>query len=206
MTGREGLERQGLEQRAAEARASLVEGVHALGQRLEPRYLVASAADRARSAAKAELDEALAATGAWVRDHSLWMVGAAALMGVLAAIGVRARRKVVPVERAYSMEDPTMNDMEEPAHGRWDRVKDAAADLSAKAGETYYHARSKAAELSVVAKDRAADAVHVAEDAAGRAADWTKRQPQENPMTSVILGFAFGAILAALLPKGGRSA
>jgi ElaB/YqjD/DUF883 family membrane-anchored ribosome-binding protein len=201
MTAREGLERQ-----AAEARASLVSGVAALGQKLEPRFLVATAADRARTAAKAELDEAMAATGAFVRDNALWMVGAAALLGVLAAIGYRARRQVVPVERAYRMEDPTMNDVDEPAPGRWDRVKDAAGDLGAKAGEGYYHARSKAAELSVVAKDRAADAVHAAEDAAGRAADWTKRQPQENPMTSVIIGFAFGAILAALLPKGGKSA
>jgi ElaB/YqjD/DUF883 family membrane-anchored ribosome-binding protein len=201
MTGREGLERQ-----AAEARASLVDGVRELGHRLEPRMLVASAADRARTAARAELDEAIEATGEFVRQNALWMVGGAALMGVLAAIGFRSRRKIVPLADAYRMEDPAMNNMDEPAQGRWERVKGVAEDLGAKAGEGYYHARSKAAELSVVAKDRAADAVHAAEDAAGRAAEWTKRQPQENPMTSVIIGFAFGAILAALLPKGGKSA
>lgn len=200
------VEREGLERQAADLRESLAAGVKDLAHRLEPRFLVASAADRARAAARAEVDQLVVETGAWLRDNAVWMVGAAALMGVLAAIGFRSRRQLVPVQEAYRMEDPSMNDVDEPAHGRWDRVKEAAADLGAKAGERYYHARSKAAELSVVAKDRAADAVHAAEDAAGRAVDWTKRQPAENPMTSVILGFAFGAILAALLPKGGRSA
>lgn len=119
------------------------------------------------------------------------------------------------------------------AAGAWNRVKDQADELGSKAGEAYYSARSKAADLADnardraheaaeaardkarhaadIARERAHDAAEAARDAADRAReaadearDWAVRQPQENPVTVVIVALAIGAILGALLPSGRR--
>jgi ElaB/YqjD/DUF883 family membrane-anchored ribosome-binding protein len=83
-------------------------------------------------------------------------------------------------------------------------MREGAEELGQKASETYFHARSKAAELGANAREKAVEAADDATELAHRTADWTKRQSQDNPMTSVIVGFALGAILAALMPRGGR--
>ncbi len=198
-----------LEAEAARARASIADGVAELSHRLAPRTLAADAAARARHAIQgAVATEAVKlATEArqFVTANALALAAGAAALGVLAAFGLRSRSRVVPLYRAYEMEELPMQDDERDPR-RWDRVRESAEDLGQKAGETYYHARSRAARLAGEARDRAAYAADAAEDAARKAADWTGRQQKEHPMTSVIIGFALGAILAALLPKGGREA
>lgn len=194
-----------LEAEAMRSRQALVEDVSALAGRLEPGQVLRTGLGRVRVAAQAELDELLQHTGAWVRANALLMAGLAATLGAMAALGHGVtRRRVLPAHQAYQMEDPTMHEIDGEAPRTWDRVREGAEELGQKAGEGYYHARSKAAELGAVARERAVDAADAATDAAQRAADWTKKQPQENPMTSVIVGFALGAILAALMPRGGR--
>ncbi|MFN7173579.1 MAG: DUF883 family protein [Thermaurantiacus tibetensis] len=197
-----------LEAEAARARRSIAEGVTDIAQRLEPRHLLASATSRARHAVgealRSEAETLAAEAGAFVRANGLALAAGAALLGVVAALGVRRQRRVVPVYRAYDMEDPAMHDEDPETARRWDRVRESAEELGEKAGQAYYRARSRAAQLTDAARDRAAYAADAAEDAARHAVEWTGRQSREHPMTSVIIGFALGAILAALLPKGGR--
>lgn len=101
-------------------------------------------------------------------------------------------------------------------------VKDRAGEFGNKAGEAYYAARSKANELTDVARERAAHAADVARqraheaadaareaadrarEAAGEAGQWAKRQPQDNPMTVVIVALAVGAIVGALITSDRR--
>mgnify|MGYP005837251005 CR=1 FL=1 len=196
-----------LEAEAARARAAIADGLADLSARLEPRSLVAGATARARhavqDAVQAEAARLLAEGRDFVKAHALALAAGAAVLGVLAAFGLGARKRVVPLYRAYDMEEPPMPD-ETPRS--WDRVRETAEELGQKAGETYYQARSRAARLSAEARDRAAYAADAAEDAAREAAEWTRRQHREHPISSVIIGFALGAILAALLPKGRRDA
>lgn len=198
-----------LEAEAARARASIVHGLADLSQRLEPRHLVADATSRARHAVqdamRSEATKLVAESRDFVKANALVLALGAAVLGVLAALGLGARKRVVPLYRAYEMEEPLMQEGDRDPRG-WDRVRESAEELGQKAGETYYHARSRAAQLSGEARDRAAYAADAAEDAARNAADWTVRQQKEHPISSVIIGFALGAILAALLPKGGRGA
>ncbi len=196
-----------LEAEAARARAGLARGLQDLSARLEPRHLVADATARARHAVgDAVRSEAakLATEGRdFVKAHALALAAGAALLGVLAALGLGQRKRVVPLYRAYEMEEPPMQEGDRDPRG-WDRVRESAEEIGQKAGEAYFHARSRAAQLGSGARDRAAYAADAAEDAARTAADWTVRQQREHPISSVIIGFALGAILAALLPKGGR--
>lgn len=195
-----------LEGEAMQSRKALAEDLTALVERLEPGDLLRSGLGRARLAATAELGNALDDAGAWVRTHALLMAGLAAALGAMAALGYGVtRRRVVPAHEAYLTEDPTMHEISGEAPRAWDRVREGAEELGQKAGETYYHARSSAAGLGAVAREKAIDAADTATDVAHKAADWTKKQPQENPMTSVIVGFALGAILAALMPRGQRN-
>lgn len=128
--------------------------------------------------------------------------------------------------------DP-IDDAATKAARAWDKVKDSADELGHtvkdkageygnKAGEAYYAARSKANELADAARDRAAHAAEVAREraheaaeaareaadrareAAGEAGQWAKRQPQENPMTVVIVALAVGAIVGALITSERR--
>jgi ElaB/YqjD/DUF883 family membrane-anchored ribosome-binding protein len=197
-----------LEAEAARARAAIADGIADLSARLEPRHLVAAATARARHAVRdavsSEAAKLVAEGREFVKAHALALAAGAAILGVLAALGLGARKRVVPLYRAYEMEDPPMPDDSDDPRG-WDRVRESAEELGQKAGEAYYHARSRAARLSAEARDRAAYAADAAEDAARDAAQWTARQHREHPISSVIIGFALGAILAALLPKGGRS-
>ncbi|WP_448585858.1 hypothetical protein [Thermaurantiacus sp.] len=201
----EAIDRAHLEREAEAARAGIVNGVRALAAQLEPRSLIERGAERAIGVLRREARLALDDAGRWVRANAGLIAAFATVLGALAALGhTVTRRRLVPLERAYSMEDPTMHETESEAPRAWDRVREGAEELGNRAGETYYHARSKAAQLGATARERALEAADAAGDVAARAADWTKRQPQEHPMTSVIIGFAFGAILAALLPRGGR--
>lgn len=196
-----------LEAEAARARASIADGLADLAHRLEPRQLVAGAAARARhavgDAVRAEAAKLVAEGREFARAHALLLAGGAVVLGVAAALGLGQRKRVVPVYRAWEMEEPVTEDGDRDPRG-WDRVRESAEELGQKAGERYYHARSRAAQLTANARDRAAYAADAAEDAARSAADWTVRQQREHPISSVIIGFALGAILAALLPKGGR--
>lgn len=192
-----------LEEQAGAARRSLAGELETLAARLEPGSIAATLAARAADAVRGEIDRALSDAGRWLRANALLLGGAAAVLGAIAALGYgTTRRATGHARKAQSMEDE-MDDKERALS--WDRVREGAGGLGQKASETYFHARSKAAELGAVARERAHDAAEDAGEAAERAARWAKRQPQENPMTSVIIGFAFGAILAALLP-GGRKA
>ncbi|WP_448578808.1 DUF3618 domain-containing protein [Thermaurantiacus sp.] len=194
-----------LEAQASQARQSLADELSALGGRLEPGAIIAQGIARARSTAQREVEAVLDDAGAWVRANALLMAGLAATLGAMAALGYGVtRRRVVPPHQAIQMEDPSMHEIEGTTPRSWDRVREGAEELGQKASETYFHARSKAAELGANAREKAAEAADEATALAQRTAEWTKRQPQENPMTSVIVGFALGAILAALMPRGGR--
>lgn len=194
-----------LEAQAWQARKSLSDELSALGGRLEPGHMIATGVSRARSAAQAEVDALLDDVGAWVRANALLMAGLAATLGAMAALGYGVtRRRVVPPDQAFQTEDPSMHEIDGPTSGTWDRMRQGAEDLGQKASESYFHARSKAAELGANAREKAVEAADEASELAHRTADWTKRQSQDNPMTSVIVGFALGAILAALMPRGGR--
>ncbi|WP_448582406.1 hypothetical protein [Thermaurantiacus sp.] len=198
-----------LEAEAARARAAIADGIADLSKRLEPRHLLADATSRARHAVKdavsSEVANLVAEGREFVRAHALALAAGATILGVLAALGIGARKRVVPLYRAYEMEEPLMPDESQDPR-RWDRVRETAEELGQKAGETYYHARSRAAQLSAEARNRAAYAADAAEDAARDVAEWTARQHKAHPISSVIIGFALGAILAALLPKGGGKA
>lgn len=205
---RERADRAELEAEVRRAREGVANGFRSLSARLEPRHLIESGAERAIGAVRHEVDLATQEAGRWFRANAGLIALSAAVLGALFALGNGVtKRRLVPIDRAYRTEDPHMHETNETegAARAWDRLREGAEELGNRAGETYYHARSRAAELGVVARERAIEAADAAGDAATRAADWTKRQPQENPMTSVIIGFAFGAILAALLPRGGRS-
>jgi ElaB/YqjD/DUF883 family membrane-anchored ribosome-binding protein len=194
-----------LEAEAWQTRQSLADELSALGGRLEPGHMIAQGMSRARSAAQREVEAALDDVGAWVRANALLMAGLAATLGAMAALGYGVtRRRVVPPYQAFQMEDPSMHEIDGTTPRTWDRMREGAEELGQKASETYFHARSKAAELGANAREKAVEAADDATELAHRTADWTKRQSQDNPMTSVIVGFALGAILAALMPRGGR--
>ncbi|MFQ3595106.1 MAG: hypothetical protein SNJ63_03215 [Sphingomonadaceae bacterium] len=193
-----------LEAEAARARAGIAMGLADLAVRLEPRAVMRASARRAKARVTAETDALLDATGLWVRANTGLMLSAAALLGVLAAIGFSTRRRVIPVEQAYTTEDPQMHPTNGEESDTIRYLKERAEGAGEALGQTYYRSRSRAAELSVSARDRAAYAADAVEDAAVEAAAWTKRQTRESPMASVIVGFALGAILAALLPRGRR--
>jgi ElaB/YqjD/DUF883 family membrane-anchored ribosome-binding protein len=195
-----------LEEQAAQARAALRTELLTLADQLEPGSIARTIAARAGDAIRAELGVALDDAGRWARANALLLAGGAAAMGAIAALGFGVTRWSIRRDEARHFKEDVMTDPETDMARRWDRVREGAEDLGQKASETYYHARSRAADLSLRARDRAQDAAEQAGEAASRAAEWTKRQQQDNPMTSVIVGFAFGAILAALLPRGGRRA
>ncbi len=166
----------------------------------------------------------------WTKRHRKTVAGGA-LAGVLAGVALWyvTRKKPVPLYAAYDMEDPEMmNETDETigdkaAHA-WDRVKEEAHNLGGKAEGAYYAARSKATVLATEARERAADAAELARqraseaadaareaaekarEAAGEAGRWARRQPQENPVTVVLVALAAGALIGALLPRGRRDA
>ncbi|MCS6986783.1 MAG: hypothetical protein NZM40_05040 [Sphingomonadaceae bacterium] len=197
-----------LEAEARAARAAVRGAAQRLARRLDPAELARTLVSRARDAAMAEARMAAAEAGRWLGANAWLLAALAATLGAAAALGHRlTRRPRVPIEEAYHTEDPAMHEIEGTegdAPRAWDRIRDGAEELTQKAGETLSQARTKAAELTATARARASEVADEARAAGERAAAWAKRQPQEHPMTSVIIGFALGAILAALLPRGGR--
>ncbi|QMW24090.1 DUF3618 domain-containing protein [Sandaracinobacteroides saxicola] len=167
-------------------RERIVARVDSLQVRLAPKRLVADSLSEARAVAKREVAEAADNALDWVKDNAVLLTVAAAAGGaVMAWNGFgRAGRGDRPVNiyDAYSMEDPAMHEADESAR-TWDRVREEAEALGARAGEATREARAAIG------------------DAARRAGDWGRRVPEENPMTAVILGFALGAVAGALLPR-----
>ena len=161
----------------------------------------------------------------WARDNrTLLLGGAAVAVAAAVAAGARAARapKPVPLYTAYNQEYRMTQDKDDAAN-TWGRtLKGEAETLGDRAGEAYYSARSRAAGAAVTAREvahdaaesareRAHDAANMARDAADRAREaaadaslWAKRQPDENPVSVVIVGIAIGAILGALLPRSSR--
>lgn len=103
------------------------------------------------------------------------------------------------------------------AHELTDTAMDRASELAGTARERAAHAadlaRERAAHAADIAREKAHEAAEAAREAAekareaaGEAREWAKKQPQENPMTVVIVALALGAIAGALLPRGGRDA
>lgn len=151
---------------------------------------------------------------AWANRNRRLLAGgvlATAVGGwLIARTRLGSARKPVPLYAAYDMEDPSiMND--ETEQSTWNRVREEAAHIGAKAGETYYAARSRAASLADSASGYADDAANVAREAAQQAKAsasdaraWTKRQSQEHPVGMILAGMALGALVAAVLPTGRR--
>jgi ElaB/YqjD/DUF883 family membrane-anchored ribosome-binding protein len=229
---------QALREETLARRARLAGNFDLLEERLQPYALVAGGIREARRAVRDEVHRMMQDFGdlgadliddslSWAGRNRLWLMGGAAA-GLLLVAGTRlaTRKRTVPLYAAYDMEDPDMtNEHDTPttdAAGTWNKVKGEAEHLSAKAGEAYYAARSRAADLAETARDRANHAADVAREkaheaaeaareaadrareAAGEAGRWAKRQPAENPMTVVVVALAVGALLGALLPRGGR--
>lgn len=228
-------ETQALKAEADAARARIAGRVERLQRRLQPRRLVREAVSEATSAARqetmrtarmvrAEVADVADDAMEWVRDNRALVGAVAAGAGALLAYSLYQRRReaVVPIYDAYSMEDPAM--MNETDYGstyddaasgrdaggqhaarRWDRVREGAEHLGARASERYQSAREAMSERYHSTREAAGERYGALSEATRerytQAADWTKRQPTENPMGTVIAGFALGALLGALLPR-----
>lgn len=211
-------ETQALKAEADAARARIAGRVERLQTRLEPRRLVRETVGEASIMARREATRAMEDATDWVRDHGMLLGGLAAAGAAAVALTLYSRRRddrydPVPIYDAYAMEDPAMtNDDGQDSPRRWDRVREGAEDLGARASERYRDAREtvgeryrevretvaeKTDQLSEAAREQAARA----REQAARAAQWTRRQPDENPMGTVVAGFAIGALVGALLPR-----
>lgn len=150
----------------------------------------------------------------WARENRTLTTGGAfvamAAIGAVCALQSRRakRRRPVPLYAAYDMEDPSTMYDEEDKNRAWDRVRDEASNLGARAGETYYAARSKAALLRESLGERAGEATESAHIAAGRARekvvqarDWATRQREAHPWGIVLAGAALGVAVAALASR-----
>lgn len=167
-------------------------------------------------------------------NRTLLIGGAAVAVAAAVAAGARASRapKPVPLYAAYNQEY-RMTAAKDDAATAWNKVKGEAELLGDRAGEAYYSARSKAAGAAVTAREaaheaadtaragaqhaadmarerahdaaiKAREAAERAREAAGEAGEWARRQPDENPISVVIVGIAIGAIIGALLPRTSR--
>lgn len=190
-------------------RMRLANNLEELSERMTPQNLLHEGLEQAKQAARDEAGKAARQlsdfatdiahdSATWARDNKRLLAGGSIMALLALLLGWKYRRKrdetrntPVPLYAAYAMEDPAM--MNEADSTTWDRVKDEASHLSAKAGETYYAARSRAALLADTASEKAGDA-----------REWAAKQPDEHPASLVIVGVAVGAILAVLLPTRKR--
>ncbi|MFA7440609.1 MAG: hypothetical protein WCZ66_06530 [Sphingomonadaceae bacterium] len=195
----------------ADARlARLVDSLDELAERMTVNNLMQEGWEYTRGEAARVAHDSLQ----WARENrAMAMGGALAMAGAVAAICViqsRRRKQAppVPLYEAYAMEDPSiMNEYEDKSRA-WDRVRDEASHLGARAGETYYSARSKAALLRESAGERAGEAAEAAYIAAERARekvvqarDWASRQSEAHPWGVLVAGAALGVAVAALTSK-----
>lgn len=81
--------------------------------------------------------------------------------------------------------------------GLRDKLGARAASLKQSAGETWSSTRQRTGESLQTARQRTTEYTQ-------KSKEWTQRSLNESPMTAVIVGFAAGAILGALLPRTQR--
>lgn len=202
-------------------RARLAWNLGELSYRMKPKNLVHEGVEHVRVKVKKEAGKIMSQTreaaGAVAYDSLVWASenrrlvaggAVATIVGAWAVWRVRAARNKTPVPlyAAYAMEDSAMMN-DDAQQSKWNRVRDEAANIGAKAGETYYAARSRAASIADNASGYADEAANVARDVAYQAKetacgarDWTARQSREHPVGMLIAGVAAGALVAALLP------